>query len=181
MRMNADEFERLEDDGFRYELIDGVVVMSPTPNFGHQKVQCEVLRQIANYLIENPVGEVVGESSVFFDAIRVYEPDLVFVRNEAAPPLTGHIRAIPGMILEVLSPGTAARDLKTKRADYERFGVLEYWLFDPMTGKFTFLRLTTVRGRSVYQAVVPKGSKFASKAIPGFILDIAAVKRVLKG
>ncbi|HMN42263.1 MAG TPA: Uma2 family endonuclease [Phycisphaerales bacterium] len=182
LRMSATEFETLPDDGAKYELIDGVVVMSPSASFRHQSIAGEIGRQIANYLGKHPIGEVVQEVDVILDAIRVYRPDLVFVRTERLPPPDERIHSIPDMVLEVLSPGTQARDLGTKRDDYERFGINEYWIVDPMSRKLTFLRLTTGRaGKAAYKPVPVKGSIFASTAIAGFKLDIAAVKKLMRG
>jgi Uma2 family endonuclease len=177
LRMSANEYEKLPDDGFRYELIDGVVVISPSPDFEHQSVTQEVARQIGNHLVEHRVGRVVQEMDINFDVRRVYRPDLVFLSTERFPRPTRRVHAIPDMILEVLSPGTRGRDLRTKREDYERFGVTEYWIVDPNVSKFTFLRLAG----GAYRSVAAKGRKFTSLAVPGFTLDIAAVKRVMRG
>ena len=80
------------------------------------------------------------------------------------------------MILEVLSPGTKRRDLGTKRADYERFGVDEYWIIDP-AAKRTF---TCLRRKADHLVEVPVPARsFRSQAVPGFVLDLAALRRVL--
>jgi Uma2 family endonuclease len=81
------------------------------------------------------------------------------------------------MALEMLSPGTKALDLSTKRENYERLGINEYWIIDPAKETFTILRWKD----GEYEDVTPRGTKLRSLAIPGFTLDLAAVKRVLKG
>jgi Uma2 family endonuclease len=180
--MNAADFERLPDDGAIYELIDGIVVISPSHTFGHQNIAGEIGFQIANYLNKHPVGASVYSIDVTLDPLHVYRPDLVFVRPEHIPAPDDRIHSIPDMVLEVLSPGTQARDLGTKRDDYERFGIAEYWIVDPMNRKLTFLRLTPSRGgKTTYKPVPVKGSKFASTAIPGFKLDITSVKKLMRG
>ncbi len=189
LRMTADEYEELPDDGSRYELIDGVVVMSPSPNFGHRDIAGEIERQIRNYLHEHPVGSVAHETDAIFDPLRVYRPDLMFLSTQRFPVPTDRVHAIPDMVLEVLSPGTRAMDLSTKRDDYQRFGVTEYWIADPAARAMTFLRLTSAgakggakgRGRMVYRPVPCTGTKFPSIAIPGFTLNITPVKKLMAG
>ena len=185
LRMTADEYERLDDDGCQYELIDGVVVMSPSPLFGHQRIAGEIERQILNYLDEHPVGYVAHETDATFDPLRVYRPDLMFLSTRRFPVPTDRVHAIPDMVLEVLSPGTRAMDLSTKRDDYQRFGVSEYWIADPAAATMTFLRLTSAGakggGKMVYRPVPCKGTKFPSIAIPGFTLNITPVKKLMAG
>ena len=176
LRMTADEYERLEDDGFRYEVIDGVVVMAPSANAGHQDVIGEIEHQLRAYLAEHPVGRVLHDMDVKFDEKLLYRPDLHFISKARLPKRTPRVHVVPDMILEVLSPRTQARDLNTKRNDYERYGVTEYWIIDLRRATLTFLRL----GAKGYAPVAVRGSKFASKAVPGFTLDIAAVKRVMR-
>jgi Uma2 family endonuclease len=80
------------------------------------------------------------------------------------------------MVLEVLSPGTKRRDLGTKKADYERFGVDEYWIIDPAAKRaFTCLR----RKHDILVETKIPARSFRSQAVPGFVLDLAAVGRVI--
>ncbi len=191
LRMTADEYEELPDDGCKYELIDGVVVMSPSPSFGHQDVAGEIEWQIRTFLKDHPVGSVAHETDAIFDPLRVYRPDLMFLSTRRFPVPTDRVRAIPDMVLEVLSPGTRAMDLSTKRDDYQRFGVSEYWIADPAAATMTFLRLTSAGakgaavgrggGKMVYRPVPCKGTKFPSIAIPGFTLNISPVKKLMAG
>ena len=176
LRMTAAEYEQLPDDGFRYEVIDGVVVMAPSPSADHQGVAGEIERQLQNYLIEHPIGRVFHEMDVRFDKKLVYQPDLIFVSKKRLPKRTARIHVIPEMVLEVHSPGTQTRDQTMKRGDYERYGVQEYWMADVRRRTLTFLRL----GADGYMVAPARGGKFASKAVPGFTLDIAAVKRVMR-
>ena len=69
-----------------------------------------------------------------------------------------HLRGAPDLAVEIVSPQSRRYDSETKRADYERFGVLEYWLIDPQRGSFTFLRLASGR----YAEVAAEGDLFRS-------------------
>lgn len=170
--MSADEFLSLADDGFRYELIDGVVVMTPSPDFNHQDVRGEIEYQLRRHVRKTHCGWVGSEVDVRMSPRLVYRPDLLFINAKDHPRRPSRIDFAPDLIVEVLSPGTTAFDLETKRADYEKKGVLEYWIVDPQDGAVTFLRLQ--RGR--YIEAKPIRGRFASKAVPGFKLDLKAVR-----
>jgi Uma2 family endonuclease len=177
MRISTDEYERLEDDGHRYEVIDGVVVMAPSPTGDHQDIAGEIEKQLRVFLDKHPVGRVFHDMDVRFTKKTLYQPDLTFVSKARLPKRTQRVHVVPEMVLEVLSPGTRRRDLSTKKDDYERFGITEYWLVDPQEQAFTCLRLKVAR----LMPVTITGRWFASEAIPGFKLDLTSLRRVLRG
>jgi len=103
----------------------------------------------------------------------VYRPDIVFYK--AGRKFQGGDRVIapPDLVVEVASLSTRRYDSETKKADYERLGVFEYWIVDPLAGTFTFHRLS--RGR--YVEVPSAAETFTSQAVQGFSLDLAAIRR----
>lgn len=176
LRMSAEEFLAIPDDGFNYELVSGVVVMSPSPIPRHQAVAGEIFTQIALFLRSNPVGQVLAEIDVFLgrdEAGRdlVYKPEVVFLTDEQWARVGDRIAEPPAVTVEVISRGSRQLDTKTKKQDYERFGVREYWLIDPERRTMTFYRLQDGR----YVEAAPADQKFASQAIPGFSLDLAEI------
>lgn len=126
-------------DEERWELIDGIPYnMSPAPSRIHQKITGELFRLIANYLtgkecevyiapfdVRLPKGD---ENDEQIDT--VVQPDLVVVCERKKLDERG-CKGAPDLVVEVLSPGTAGKDMKIKLALYERVGVKEYWLVDP--------------------------------------------------
>jgi Uma2 family endonuclease len=177
LRMSADEFIELPHDGFKYELVEGVVVMSPSPGFEHQQFLFELAGQLHSFLRGNPIGRVLQDYDVRVTPMVVYEPDLVFVRKGRLAAPKYRINFPPDVVVEVLSSRTFRADLKTKREDYERFGVSEYWILDPIDRSELFLRLEG--GRYVEVTTPAEGltaAAFASRAIPGFVLDLSALR-----
>ncbi len=172
LRMTAAEYFRLPDDGYAYELVNGVLLMSPSPRPRHQRVLVEVSSQLASFLRDNPVGVVLVESDIEFERGFVYRPDVCFFRTGRVKGDPDHLRGAPDLAVEIVSPQSRRYDSETKRADYERFGVLEYWLIDPKRESMTFLRLSEGR----YVEVPPEGDSFRSTAVPGFTLALAAVR-----
>lgn len=175
--MDADQFMALEQDGFRYELIDGIVRMSPSANFHHQDIAGEIEYQIRRYLEKHPVGYVGHEIDVPFAKRLVYNPDLVFVSKARMPKRTEKVGVVPDVVVEVLSRKTRKQDMTRKLGDYQRFGVMEYWVIDPREVSCAFYRLRDGQ----YVSVAAKRGKFASLAIPGFVLDVAKVERCITG
>lgn len=176
LRMEADAFLELPDDGYKYELLDGVVVMSPRPSPAHQSAGGEVYLQLAKYLADHPVGRVFYEVDVHLGAGPsggdiVYAPDLIFVAADRVRSMQERIVGAPDLVMEVISRGSRRMDTTTKRADYERFGVKEYWIVDPQREAMTFLRLE--QGKFVEVAATSGG--LSSVAVPGFVLDVERV------
>ena len=121
------ELDRMPDDGRRYELLDGVLIVSPRPTTIHQFVAMRLLRVLADACPEDLC--VVPEPAVELGPQTEFDPDLVVVRMDqigdakfTEPPL---------LVVEIRSPSTALVDLNRKKAAYERFGVPSYWIVNP--------------------------------------------------
>ncbi len=171
LRMTADDYLALADDGFRYELIDGVVVMTPSPTPEHQDIRGEIEWQMRGFVRQHAIGRVLSEVDVRLNDELVYRPDMIFISRARMARMPKKITAIPELMVEVLSESSTALDQHTKLADYQRFGVEEYWLVDVVNHSIRFLRLV----RGTYIEVKATQGRFASEAVPGFVLDVAAV------
>jgi Uma2 family endonuclease len=171
LRLSADEYLALPDDGFKYQVINGVVLMSPSPTPWHQLVQLEFATQLQLFFKAHPIARVFPDIDVRFAADLVYRPDLVVVLNERLPKPLRRIDVVPDLIVEILSPGSEAMDERTKLADYERFGVKEYWIVTPVE-PFSIRVFRLHEGK-----LVESSSNLTSNVLPGFRLDIESIKR----
>ena len=118
----------------RYELLDGELLLTPAPNLKHQRLQLRLSMRLAQFIEERELGELFfAPCDVVLSDTDVVQPDLLFVSIERSHLLSGgdNVRGAPDLVVEILSPGTADRDLGYKRALYARHGVKEYWLVDP--------------------------------------------------
>src|SRR2546421_10095414 len=131
LRMTAEEFFRLGETPERYELIDGVVVMSPSPTMRHQTILHLIQAQAEEWRQANPGSRVTPGIDIRFGKHLVYCPDLVVYAPGRISGLPDRPDIPPDLAIELLSPGSKGIDLITKRKDYERFGVREYWVIDP--------------------------------------------------
>jgi Uma2 family endonuclease len=132
---NYARWEQLPDDGNRYEVIDGVLYMTTAPSNFHQWIVRRLDRfvgipledQALAYVFTAPIG-------VLMPGCDPVQPDFVVVlTTNAAIIRDRRIRGVPDLIAEVLSPGNAEQDTKTKRAAYAHAGVPEYWIVRPDT------------------------------------------------
>jgi len=131
-RLTYEHLQQLPDDGKRYEIVDGELLVSPSPNRRHQRLVGSFYRWL--YRAEEAgYGEVyVAPFDVFFDEHNVTEPDVLFVSNERLGIITENfVNGSPDIIVEVLSPGTRHRDEGVKLSLYARMGTRFYWMADP--------------------------------------------------
>jgi Uma2 family endonuclease len=121
------ELDRMPDDGHRYELFDGVLVVSPRPTTVHQYVAMRLATQLDRACPEGLC--VVPEPAVQLDPQTEFDPDLVVVPLDEVGD--AKFTAPPLLVVEIRSPSTALFDPNRKKADYEKFGVRSYWVVDP--------------------------------------------------
>jgi Uma2 family endonuclease len=177
LRMTADEYFELPEDENWYELIDGVVCMSPSPIPKHQFLAFQIVKQIDAHLEKHPTGYVFQDVDVRLGegprgGDLVYRPDVVFVRKDPSGKMPDRIVGAPALIVEVASSSSRRMDRETKFADYERVGVGEYWIIDPQHKACSFYRLADGR----YADVTPASDSFVSQSIPGFVLDLKRIR-----
>ena len=122
----------LPDDGNRYELVDGELLVSPSPRPSHQLAIAAFNRRIDRYVIDHRIGTVIwAPADLDLESGQRVQPDLFVVRTRSGQPLRQWAEAgIPRLAVEVLSPSTAHSDRITKRRRYQRSGVPVYWIVD---------------------------------------------------
>lgn len=123
----------------RWELIEGYAYnMSPAPSRRHQKISRDLEFQIVNFLAGKPCEVYDAPFDVRLpeadeqdeDIETVVQPDIVVVCDKNKLDEKG-CRGAPDLIIEILSPFTAPKDMKVKLSLYEKHGVKEYWIVQP--------------------------------------------------
>lgn len=123
----AQDLDRMPDDGRRYELLDGALIVSPRPVVWHQKVAFELAKILDNAC---PPGlDVIPEPAVTLSEITEFDPDIVVIHRRHLD--AARLTEPPLLIVEVRSPSTAVIDLNRKKIAYQDFGVPSYWLVNP--------------------------------------------------
>lgn len=134
-----DDLLAFPEDGHRYELFDGTLLVSAAPNRAHQRcvhrlgLLLDPLARAAGYEV------LPGPLDVRLSEDRVLEPDLVVLR--AGPGTEQTIDEVPLLVVEVSSPSTRSIDRDLKRRAYEERGAPAYWLVDPHEPSVTVLEL----------------------------------------
>lgn len=127
----ADMVRALPDDGNRYEVVYGELLVTPAPRPWHEIVQCRLLVALAGYLRRFPVGEVLGSrADISWAPDTLVSPDVFVVPLEQARTLDWSKMQDLLLIAEVLSPSSARHDRFIKRKRYQEAGVPLYWIVD---------------------------------------------------
>ncbi|RKO66882.1 Uma2 family endonuclease [Desulfofundulus salinus] len=116
----------------RWELIDGQAYnMTPSPSTVHQKIVGRFYARLERLLSGTPCEPFVAPTDVVLSEYDVVQPDVLVV-CEQARVTEANVQGPPEVIVEVLSTHSALRDKREKKALYERFGVKEYLIVDPL-------------------------------------------------
>ena len=120
--ITLEEFDAMaKDELLNYELIDGIVLMSPSPSRNHQYLNAKLIAALYSCLKDTPCG-IAPELDIRAQG-QVFKPDLqIFCDQEDD---------LPQLVIEILSPSSKYRDMVLKLAKYEAIGIAEYWIIDP--------------------------------------------------
>ena len=128
----ADELRAVPDDGNRYEIVDGELLVTPAPSLVHQDAVGELFLLLAPYARRNDLHCILAPAEVRFSPNRVVQPDVFvvpFIGGRKPARLDDVHRLI--LAVEVLSPSSARADRHSKRHLYQSQSVPEYWIVDP--------------------------------------------------
>jgi Uma2 family endonuclease len=166
MKVTREEYLDLEDDSFKYDMIDGVLYMSPSPFFKHNELLSEIWRLFRNQLCDENMGKAVVEVDVYLpDGEDVLRPDITIILKDNYGIIKGHIHGVPDIVVEILSDSTYNRDLGVKADRYLSNGVKEYWIADP--DEKTISLWINVDKKSWNKK---EGKRLESSVLNGFIL-----------
>jgi Uma2 family endonuclease len=154
------DLDAMPDDGRRWELIGGSLVVSPAPFGAHQWCAGRLYRMLdeastpGTVVIPAPYDWLAGATRESF------QPDVTVIRRGDFDP-DGPLRATPLLVVEIISPGREAPDRTLKRARYEALGVPAYWIVDPAIPSLTELRLSG-RGQYAERVTATGGDRFTT-------------------
>ena len=133
-KYTVDDYLLLEE-GAPFQLIENDLIMSPSPIPVHQIVSVRLIQAMLNFLdAKKDNGFLVSAPmDVMFDEANVLQPDILYISEQRKQALIkDRIEGAPDLIIEILSPSTAYYDLRQKKDIYEKYGVKEYIIVDPV-------------------------------------------------
>lgn len=181
LTMTADEFFALGETPERYELINGVVALSPSPFASHNEIAVEITGQLRDFARAGGGVRTFPDTDLRLSATLVYRPDVSAYRAGRLHGRVERLTTPPDLIIEILSQSTRLQDLIPKRDAYERFGVGEYWTIDPADASVRRWRRAQAAGPMAEAPVDPGAATVESTALPGFALDLRPILAIVRG
>lgn len=161
----------------RYELIEGDLLLTPSPSTRHQRAAGNVEAVLRAWVERNNLGTVFDAPlDVVLSDETVVQPDVMVILNDNRHVIQERIEGPPNLIVEILSPATKDRDLTTKRRLYARHGVKEYWTID--VDRRTIEVNTWTPTGYVVHGTYAYADTVVSPLLPGFS---APVKEIVEG
>lgn len=173
------DWERLPNDGNRYEIIDGVLYMAPSPIANHQLSSNRLSQTLTNYADAHDLGYVcTAPMDVRLPNQPVpFQPDVLFIRAERKEIIQQWIEGVPDLVVEIISPSSASYDRAQKFRVYEEAGVPEYWIVDPRARTIEVFVLE--EGEYVLLGLWGVSERASSRVLAGFEVPVATIFRDL--
>lgn len=171
------ESEFMELDGYHAEWVKGVTYFMAPVTAEHDEIRNLVLTVLSLIVEEKDLGVVHGEPF----GVKLYpgcmrSPDVMFISKRRVSLIRErYFEGGPDLVVEVTSVSTMAVDYRDKLADYEKAGVREYWILDPLA---MTLELHRLRAGKMVRAEVKDGT-VRSKVVPGFYFEEQWLRRPL--
>lgn len=167
------DYAALTADNEWYEIVDGVLYMSPAPNTSHQEAIALFVTYLTIHVQFAGIGRVYpAPCDVELHPDFVVQPDVIVVLNDNLGIITpSHIVGAPDLVVEIASPSTAGYDRRTKQDAYAEAGVREYWIADASAQTVEVLAL---EGRSYQTLGVFRGqATLPSRVLPELPIKVA--------
>lgn len=168
------EYQRLPDDQ-RYEVLEGELVMTPGPGKDHQLIVLDLGGLLRSLTRKAGLGLVfIAPFDVILSEQTVVQPDVLYISQERLNIVQERgVFGPPDLVVEILSPSTAQRDLEVKRLLYGKHGVREYWVVDPIARSVEVLTQQG-SGLETWQRLVANET-LHSPLLPGISVDLNEV------
>lgn len=174
-KLDYSDYAAIPSDGKRYEVVQGKLYVTPSPNTLHQRISKRLGLLLVNYFEARSIGEVFfAPIDLILTQQDVLQPDLLVVSDPLQISDRG-IEGAPLLIVEILSPSTRKLDLGAKTQRYADLGVQHYWLVDPEQKRMECCRLD---GNVYRRLIEARGdAQLKHPEWDGLVIDLAALWR----
>ena len=169
------ELEYLSLNGNRLvEFSHGWIEVLTMPTMAHQLIVLFLYEALKAFVAPRNLGRpLVAPMRIRLWPGKIREPDVIFMLNPHADRMGNEVWEGADLVMEVVSTDDRRRDIETKRFEYARAGIPEYWIVDPLQRRITVLRL--VGDRYAVHTESSPGQRAASALLSGFEVEVAAV------
>jgi Uma2 family endonuclease len=174
-KYTVDDYLLLEE-GAPFQLINYDLIMSPSPIPFHQVISARIMQALLNFLdSRNNNGFLVSAPmDVKFDEGNILQPDILYIAEDRVEDLIkDRIEGAPDLIVEILSPSNAYYDLRQKKDIYEKYGVKEYIIVDPIAQNADLYSL--MNGAYYLHQKAQKSETLKSLILPSFAIELAKI------
>ena len=171
----SDYVQLTPPDSGHYQLIQGELITMTSPNTRHQSIILNISFHLLSFLNKNALGTLfLSPMDVVMGEGDVYQPDILFILESNKHIIEEtKINGVPDLIVEVLSPSNAYYDLVVKKKIYEKCGVREYWIVDPLQNTLDLYVLHNNKFQHKIQ--IEKKGKIPSEIFPGLDLQLELI------
>jgi len=158
-----------EDYEGHYEWVEGKVVEMPAVTNRHLKLQQYFIFLFGAYFDFKPIGSAYFDPfPMHLEGISDRQPDIQVILGDNQQNLTNkYMNGAADIVIEIVSPGSAATDRGTKFEEYQRGGVPEYWIIDPQAEEALFYRLDRLDEKGVFKAQAIHENVYTTDQLPG--------------
>ena len=184
-RITFEKYLKLPEIKQRYDIVDGVMQMAPSPTPTHQWIMQRIFLKLNSFVEHRALGVVLVapvDLMVQRAPLRTRQPDILYLSAERSgvsgpAELRGlqFLETSPDLVVEVLSPSNSRGDIEERLADYKRIGVLECWLVSPEAETLEVLDLSAEE--TTTEAILGIDGTLRSEALGGFSLPIHEIFR----
>jgi Uma2 family endonuclease len=179
--LTFDEYLATPETNSRQEVIDGVIVMSPSPTFRHQLILKKLTRALDDHVDSHNLGTVIPAPADLLirtrPRLQVRQPDLLFLEiariSYAELTKINILQIAPNLVVEIGSPSDSRARMVEKLADYASIGVPELWLVDPDTESVEIHSLAD--GQYLLTGRFAKDDDVRSGVLPGLELLVCSI------
>jgi Uma2 family endonuclease len=165
--ISVKEFDRLEEEEYRYELDEGELITMTRPRARHTRIEGNLYFALRSYLERNPIGEVLGADILFvLGPATKRAPDVSVVLRTIDPDQ--EIQGAPEIAAEILSPSNTRRAMHRKLGQFFSTGCKLAWIIDPKTRSVEVWESTAGPSHVLHES-----DSLETPLLPGFSCPIA--------
>lgn len=175
VRLTYDDYVLFPQDGRRHEILDGEHYVTAAPFVRHQILSFRLTLALGTFAEARHLGQVLAAPlDVLLSEHDIVQPDLIFLSSARLHLFTErHLRGAPDLVVEILSESTRRTDREIKAEIYDRAGVQEYWVVDPVQNTVTVFYRIENRLQAIGRSEGRTKDVLTTPLLPGLDIEMA--------